>query len=148
MVLLFETIFIIGTVVTAIAFYRASKKCCTPLPRRESVMIPPHIGPMYVPFSENPAVSVPVTTSQRPRPRKRPKKKKKKSEEEPLLGINFILTETSFSTVQEPECVICLEPFIIDEEVKTLKCEHTFHIECIDDWFEKDKTCPICRDEN
>jgi hypothetical protein len=146
MVLFVETIFIIGTVLTAITLYRASKKCCEHPPVREPVLVSPPMDSSNstddIPFPE----IAPQFRSRRPK--RRPKRKKKKPEEEPLLGINFILTESSFSTVQEPECAICLEPFIIDEEVKTLKCEHTFHIECIEEWFERDKTCPICRDEN
>jgi hypothetical protein len=42
------------------------------------------------------------------------------------------------------ECPICL----IDlEEYETIKleCNHVFHISCIEEWCNKDKSCPYCR---
>lgn len=48
------------------------------------------------------------------------------------------------------ECVICLEE--LKEESKenkeyiiSLKCSHFFHYECIEKWYKKNPTCPICR---
>ncbi|CAA2973859.1 RING-H2 finger protein ATL63-like [Olea europaea var. sylvestris] len=44
------------------------------------------------------------------------------------------------------ECVICLSLFE-DEEVgrRLPKCDHAFHVECIDMWLHSHTTCPICR---
>ena len=42
------------------------------------------------------------------------------------------------------QCSICLEK-ISDEYQSVLKCDHTFHKECIDKWFEKSHRCPLCR---
>nr|KAK3010181.1 hypothetical protein RJ639_010766 [Escallonia herrerae] len=44
------------------------------------------------------------------------------------------------------ECVICLSVFE-DEDVgrKLPKCNHGFHVECIDMWLHSHSTCPICR---
>lgn len=47
---------------------------------------------------------------------------------------------------QIDKCIICMEKFKIDEEVKTLPCFHIFHKECIDEWFKGNNyTCPICK---
>ncbi|XP_059298433.1 RING-H2 finger protein ATL63-like [Lycium ferocissimum] len=44
------------------------------------------------------------------------------------------------------ECIICLSLFE-DEDVcrKLPKCNHAFHVECIDMWLYSHSTCPICR---
>ena len=43
------------------------------------------------------------------------------------------------------DCTICLEEFNNDEEIIKLKCNHLFHSKCIDDWIEKNQSCPLCR---
>ncbi|KAL3641924.1 hypothetical protein CASFOL_012739 [Castilleja foliolosa] len=44
------------------------------------------------------------------------------------------------------ECAVCLSEFEEDEMVRLLpKCNHAFHIECIDMWFHSHSTCPLCR---
>lgn len=45
------------------------------------------------------------------------------------------------------ECAICLGQFQEDELGRTLpKCNHRFHLECIDMWLYSHSTCPLCRD--
>ena len=43
-------------------------------------------------------------------------------------------------------CAICLE----ETDEKISKCEHTFHHECIEEWYMKSNTikCPLCREPN
>lgn len=57
-------------------------------------------------------------------------KKKKKSKKKKKTEIN--------------ECPICLLDL---EEYETIKldCNHIFHITCIEEWYNKDKSCPYCR---
>lgn len=43
-------------------------------------------------------------------------------------------------------CCICLNE--IEKTVCSLKCNHKFHKKCVEDWLEKNPTCPICRDQN
>lgn len=44
------------------------------------------------------------------------------------------------------ECVICLGVIEEGEKVRILpKCDHTFHVECIDRWLGLRSTCPLCR---
>ena len=42
------------------------------------------------------------------------------------------------------DCSICFDK-ITGEDQSVLKCDHTFHKECIDKWFEKSHRCPLCR---
>lgn len=44
-------------------------------------------------------------------------------------------------------CCICRENFEYLDITRQLFCEHIFHINCIDTWFTKNKTCPECRYE-
>lgn len=43
------------------------------------------------------------------------------------------------------ECQICLENFQKETEIAMLPCGHTFHINCIKEWFERKFECPLCR---
>ncbi|KAJ9537644.1 hypothetical protein OSB04_030377 [Centaurea solstitialis] len=46
------------------------------------------------------------------------------------------------------ECAICLSDLEEGDRARILpKCNHGFHMECIDMWFHSHSTCPICRDE-
>ena len=44
----------------------------------------------------------------------------------------------------DKNCIICLENFIIGQEILTLPCFHFFHCNCISKWLLKKKLCPIC----
>lgn len=44
------------------------------------------------------------------------------------------------------ECAVCLSEFEEGERGRLLpKCNHSFHVDCIDMWFHSHSTCPICR---
>ncbi|KAI3669199.1 hypothetical protein L6452_40426 [Arctium lappa] len=46
----------------------------------------------------------------------------------------------------DKECVICLSEFVPEELVKVLpKCNHGFHVQCIDKWLSSHSSCPTCR---
>jgi E3 ubiquitin-protein ligase BIG BROTHER-like protein len=40
-------------------------------------------------------------------------------------------------------CVICMEDFNKNDEIRELDCKHIFHKNCIDKWFTEHKKCPI-----
>jgi len=42
-------------------------------------------------------------------------------------------------------CVICADLYKEEEFVIKLNCDHIFHKKCLIKWFEKDNTCPLCR---
>lgn len=44
------------------------------------------------------------------------------------------------------ECAICLSEFVAGERVRVLpKCNHGFHVKCIDRWLMGSSSCPTCR---
>ncbi|KAE8656211.1 23 kDa jasmonate-induced protein-like [Hibiscus syriacus] len=44
------------------------------------------------------------------------------------------------------ECAVCLCEVVEGEKARLLpKCNHGFHVECIDMWFKSHSTCPLCR---
>ncbi|OVA13434.1 zinc finger protein [Macleaya cordata] len=56
----------------------------------------------------------------------------------------FVYSSTTHDDLVE--CAVCLSEFEENEKGRTLpKCNHNFHIECIDMWFHSHSTCPLCR---
>ncbi len=48
--------------------------------------------------------------------------------------------------ILEDDCAVCMDHNPDnEEEVKTLRCGHKFHKECVDRWFQEDGSCPMCR---
>lgn len=47
----------------------------------------------------------------------------------------------------DPECRICFQSFVAEEEIMLLPCDkrHVFHKFCAESWFKVSTTCPICR---
>ena len=45
------------------------------------------------------------------------------------------------------ECTICLEDFTDEDRVTPLPCDerHYFHSHCIEDWFRRNDSCPLCK---
>ncbi|XWS12230.1 hypothetical protein CRYUN_Cryun37aG0071900 [Craigia yunnanensis] len=44
------------------------------------------------------------------------------------------------------ECAVCLCELVEGEKARLLpKCNHGFHVDCIDMWFQSHSTCPLCR---
>ena len=45
------------------------------------------------------------------------------------------------------ECLICLDEFNQGQQIIMIKCGHIYHKNCIDKWFLKKKTCPLCDEQ-
>lgn len=41
-------------------------------------------------------------------------------------------------------CPICLEHFTLDNPAILLKCEHGFHLQCLESWRQRSAVCPMC----
>lgn len=47
---------------------------------------------------------------------------------------------------QSAECAVCLSEFEDNQVLRTLpKCNHSFHVDCIDMWLYSHPNCPTCR---
>ncbi|KAK4359803.1 hypothetical protein RND71_022032 [Anisodus tanguticus] len=68
--------------------------------------------------------------------------KKKALKTFPVITYTTELKYSGFDS----ECVICLSEFGVGEKVKVLpKCNHGFHVKCIDKWLNSHSSCPTCR---
>lgn len=55
-------------------------------------------------------------------------------------------TTSLISVHSETQCTICHNTMETNMVVRKLEgCGHFFHIACIDEWFERHSTCPVCR---
>ncbi|OMJ95195.1 hypothetical protein SteCoe_1396 [Stentor coeruleus] len=42
-------------------------------------------------------------------------------------------------------CPVCLQKYLENSEVRVLECAHFYHKECIDEWFQNNPFCCICK---
>ncbi|XP_065853222.1 RING-H2 finger protein ATL51-like [Euphorbia lathyris] len=50
------------------------------------------------------------------------------------------------SSVEGNDCSVCLTEFQENESLRLLpKCNHAFHVPCIDTWLKSNASCPLCR---
>ncbi|KAK6914614.1 Zinc finger, RING-type [Dillenia turbinata] len=56
------------------------------------------------------------------------------------------LAVVTLDSKQREECAVCLSEMVEGVKVRMLpKCNHCFHLDCIDMWFHIHSTCPLCR---
>jgi hypothetical protein len=60
-------------------------------------------------------------------------------------SIIDLLPQWSLTKKPDHRCGICLSPYNEGENVRTLRCFHYFHVNCIDPWLETNDNCPNCR---
>ncbi|PRQ30083.1 putative transcription factor C2H2 family [Rosa chinensis] len=55
-------------------------------------------------------------------------------------------SSSSPSPSSSPGCAICLVDFSDGDKIRVLpKCNHRFHVVCIDKWLQSHSSCPTCR---
>merc|ERR1712098_888701 len=71
-------------------------------------------------------------------------------EMEPVGG----LTEEQIGTIKSKKlkkkikgerCCVCLGDFEKGNKIRVLKCKHMFHQECVDQWLQQNRKCPLCK---
>ncbi|MCD9641011.1 hypothetical protein HAX54_026823 [Datura stramonium] len=60
--------------------------------------------------------------------------------------ITIFKYKTGDGLIDGTECSVCLNEFKDDDSLRLLpKCNHAFHIHCIDTWLRSHTNCPLCR---
>uniref|UniRef100_A0A7N1A3N9 RING-type E3 ubiquitin transferase n=1 Tax=Kalanchoe fedtschenkoi TaxID=63787 RepID=A0A7N1A3N9_KALFE len=63
-----------------------------------------------------------------------------------LRQIPVAVYKASEADIPATECPICLGEFVEGERVRVLpRCNHGFHVKCIDTWLAAHSSCPTCR---
>ncbi|CAM8892209.1 unnamed protein product [Rhodiola kirilowii] len=63
-----------------------------------------------------------------------------------LRRIPVAVYKASEINIRDNECPICLGEFEDGEKVRVLpRCNHGFHVKCIDTWLAAHSSCPTCR---
>lgn len=64
----------------------------------------------------------------------------------PSTAIASIAVHKYVKGMEETDCAVCLAEFEQGDDLRVLpKCNHAFHIPCIDTWLSSHTTCPLCR---
>ncbi|KAK3006303.1 hypothetical protein RJ639_016857 [Escallonia herrerae] len=63
-----------------------------------------------------------------------------------INAITICKYKSGEGLVEGTECSVCLSEFQDDETLRLLpKCNHAFHVPCIDTWLRSHTNCPMCR---
>ncbi|KAK7301156.1 hypothetical protein RJT34_12017 [Clitoria ternatea] len=63
-----------------------------------------------------------------------------------INSISVCTYKKNEGLIEGTECSVCLNEFREDETLRLLpKCNHAFHIPCIDTWLRSHTNCPLCR---
>ncbi|CAK9174066.1 unnamed protein product [Ilex paraguariensis] len=63
-----------------------------------------------------------------------------------ITAISIVKYKRGEGLVEGTECSVCLNEFQEDETLRLLpKCNHAFHLPCIDTWLRSHTNCPMCR---
>ncbi|CAA2950946.1 RING-H2 finger ATL54-like [Olea europaea subsp. europaea] len=63
-----------------------------------------------------------------------------------ISAISIVQYKKGDGLIEGTDCSVCLNEFQEDETLRLLpKCNHAFHIPCIDTWLRSHTNCPMCR---
>lgn len=62
------------------------------------------------------------------------------------IGPSEFALNTHYKPVDIAECAICKNDIYNDETCVRTACLHSFHLDCVNQWYTKSPTCPLCRD--
>lgn len=62
-----------------------------------------------------------------------------------FISSNTNVTKYKESANGQKECIICLEEFKGNQNIRLLQCMHYFHKKCIDEWLNNNTICPECQ---
>ncbi|KAL1211511.1 RING-H2 finger protein ATL51 [Cardamine amara subsp. amara] len=63
-----------------------------------------------------------------------------------IKSIKVYKYRKSDGFVESSDCSVCLSEFQENESLRLLpKCNHAFHVPCIDTWLKSHSNCPLCR---
>uniref|UniRef100_A0A1A9W0Q8 RING-type domain-containing protein n=1 Tax=Glossina brevipalpis TaxID=37001 RepID=A0A1A9W0Q8_9MUSC len=66
-----------------------------------------------------------------------------------MIMVNVFIPSEEFnietSNGDQLSCAICIDDLLSKEIIRTLPCNHRFHVKCIDKWLQSHNTCPMCR---
>ncbi|KAK9071063.1 hypothetical protein SSX86_009631 [Deinandra increscens subsp. villosa] len=63
-----------------------------------------------------------------------------------ISAITVVKYSKTDGLIDGTDCSVCLSDFQEDETLRLLpKCNHAFHISCIDTWLRSHTNCPLCR---
>lgn len=63
-----------------------------------------------------------------------------------IPAIRFSAATDSAQETDKTCCSVCLQDFGPRQFVRALpQCQHIFHVRCIDDWLQRNSSCPLCR---
>jgi len=61
-------------------------------------------------------------------------------------AIDLVAPSPKIATEKMPrECAVCFEDIKRLQTYRELECSHYFHVRCIDPWFARKLSCPMCR---
>jgi hypothetical protein len=65
--------------------------------------------------------------------------------EEPVEKAETGLENSEDEEDLDTNCIICFQALAGGDRVGALKCDHTFHVDCLKSWLKRRNVCPLCQ---
>jgi len=66
-------------------------------------------------------------------------------DEDALAGVTKLSVYVSADEKPQTQCTVCLEDIELGDSLRTLQCNHIFHMVCVDQWLAQSGQCPVCK---